>query len=175
MQYPATHGLITNWPGLLIGHGVADCGNLTLWDPETGFMCVVHVRRDLFPDIVNHAVIAMEEHGSKHTNILVAGGPMICADCYRFDAGFADKQLDPEIWVQKPVIAAEPYRKLDFRTSIEKRLEQLGIMPRNHHLTSTCTCCARGHLNNHAWPSARRNRTRRFLAASAILHPPNAN
>jgi copper oxidase (laccase) domain-containing protein len=182
MELPATHALITNWPHLLVGHGVADCGNLTFWDPKTGFMSVVHVRRDLFPGIVDNTFLAMEEYGSKMEDVLVAGGPMICRYCYNSTADEIDLFSDPAwkgfayAYSERGTLQLPPLKdktkplEVDMRGAIHAYLTSGGMRSDNIQLTNTCTSCARNDCGNHAWPSARRNRTRRFLAVSAILH-----
>lgn len=110
---PATDGLVTADPAVLLGIYVADCGVVFLADQRTGALGLVHSgKKGTELGIVAHAIQLMGEAlGSRAEDIVVQLGPCI-----------------------RP-----PVYEVDFASGIRHQCLEAGILPENLHDCGVCT------------------------------------
>ena len=145
---PATDGLITSSPNIMLGVKCADCIPLLLFDPAHKVAGVVHCGwRTLVNGIAEKAVNIMAAYrGTVPNDVIAAMGPSAGACCYEIGMDVA-RHLHP-----KSVNARNGQLFTDLRTELTYRLMILGLRSRNIEIIPDCTIC-----NEHLYFSYRRN------------------
>ena len=138
-------GMITNIPGMMLCTVEADCVPVYILDPVGKAVGMVHSGwRGTAKHIAANAVKLMaEEYGSNPSDILIAIGPCICADCYEvgmelrkeFAVTFNEDSLD-QIFVHPH---ADDKYMLDLKKAITITLMQAGVQKENIIDTGICT------------------------------------
>ena len=80
---PATDGLVTATPGLVLCVLVADCVPILLTDPVAGVVAAVHAGREgVRQGVLPAALSAMASLGARARNVTALLGPAVCGACY---------------------------------------------------------------------------------------------
>jgi YfiH family protein len=123
---PATDGLVTATPDVLLAVLVADCVPMLLADTSAGVVGAVHAgRRGAAAGIAARAVAAMTGVGAVPATIDVLLGPAICGACYEVPAGMRD-----EVEAALPGSASTTRQgtpALDLRAGLARQLADLGV------------------------------------------------
>lgn len=130
--------LITNQKGLLLSLVIADCIPLTLYDPKTGTIALLHVSRHNINSLIQNTISIMSQHfNTQPKNLYAELGPSIGPCCYTWFAGKdpeLEKGYDEFIIIESPTSA-----KLDLWGLTTKRLEQQGIPLNNINNPKICS------------------------------------
>lgn len=129
-------GHVTDRPGLLLTVGVADCVPVSVVDPETRAVALVHSGwRGTAAGIVERAVRRLADSWqSSPERLYLHCGPSICGECY---------EVGPEVHeAVNPDVPPPPGRALiDLRAAIAGRAEALGVPSRQITVSAHCTLC----------------------------------
>lgn len=144
-------GMITNVPGLMLGTTTADCVPVSLVDPVTRAIGLVHSGwRGTVACIAARAVGLMGEHyGTRPGDIVAFVGPHICRDCFEFGRDDAFAQLGR--FARGPYVRdageARPSKVLvDMNACILDTLRECGVEEANVHFSPACSLESAGVL-----------------------------
>ena len=137
-------GHVTDRPGLLLSVGVADCVPVSIVDPESRAVALVHAGwRGTAAGIVERAVHRLAEswQGSAE-RLWLHCGPAICGACY---------EVGPEVHAAvnpgRPVPAAPA--PIDVRAAIVERVVAGGVAEERVSVSAHCTRCGDGGFFSH--------------------------
>lgn len=142
---PATDGLLTNIPDLLLLTLVADCAVLSFFDPKRRVVALAHCGwRGAAGNIGRKMIEQMNETFDCHpADILVGVSPSIGPCCYEvredvmsvFEQAFPDQA--PHFFVPQP----NGSMHLDMWTIIKWQLLESGILDAHIEMSGLCTAC----------------------------------
>jgi hypothetical protein len=137
-------GHVTDRRGLLITVGVADCVPVSVVDPETSVIAMLHAGwRGTAAGIVERGIHRMvESWQSSPERLHVHCGPAICGECY---------EVGPEVHEAVNPDAPVPPGKanIDVRASIARRVMGLGVPAENVTVSTHCTRCGEPDFFSH--------------------------
>ena len=123
---PATDGLVTATPGLVLCVLVADCVPVLLADHEAGVVAAVHAGREgVRQGVVPAALSAMASLGARARHVTALLGPAVCGACYE-----VPEQMQAEVARVAPSAAVRTRNGtpgLDLRAGVEEILRKAGI------------------------------------------------
>ena len=126
LALPASDGLVTSVPGLVLVVLVADCVPVLLADPTAGVVAAVHAGRPgVLPRIVLEAVRAMAELGARPETTTALLGPAVCARCYE-----VPESMRAEVATAVPATWATSRTgtpSLDLRAGLVAELAAVGV------------------------------------------------
>ena len=126
-------GHATSVSGVLLTVAVADCVPVTLVDPETRQVAVVHAGwRGIVAGILDEGVTALVRMGAAPDRLRVHLGPHICGDCYEVGPEVHEALGGPVPTAPQPVSLAE---------ALERRAVALGIKTNLITVSAMCTRC----------------------------------
>ena len=129
--------LVTDKTDIAIGINTADCVPVLLCDPDAGVIGAAHAGwRGAVGGILEATVSCMVAHGAHLSNIRVATGAAICADC--FEVGEEVAAHFPEEVIDRS--REKPHADLPRYVSL--RLQAAGIPAEQIKLSNDCTRCA---------------------------------
>lgn len=137
-------GHVTDRPGVLLTVGVADCVPVSIVDPETRAVALVHAGwRGTAAGIVERAVHRLAESWqASPARLWLHCGPAICGACY---------EVGPEVHraVNPHLPVPDAPTPVDVRASIARRAVAAGVAPERVTLSEHCTRCGEGHFFSH--------------------------
>ncbi|MGI6037252.1 MAG: peptidoglycan editing factor PgeF [Limnochordia bacterium] len=135
--FPATDGLVTNLPGVLLTSLYADCVPLVFFDPQRKVIGMAHAGwRGTKAGIGLKTLELMgETFGTEPRHCLVGIGPSIGPCCYRVGEEVA--RGFPAETIQR----REDGYYLDLWRANRTPLIEAGILPKNLAKAELCTCC----------------------------------
>lgn len=123
---PATDGLVTAVPGVLLAVLVADCVPVLMADPVAGVVAAVHAGRPgSAAGIAVRALAAMRGLGARPARVEALLGPAVCGGCYEVPA-----QMRAEVEASLPGSACQTTRGtagLDLRAGLAAQLLAEGV------------------------------------------------
>lgn len=156
---PATDGLITVEPGLVIAVKTADCVPLLLFDPATKTAAAVHCGwRSLCAGIAEKTASLMEtSFGAKPGDILAAIGPSAGVCCYEIGDDVSRHLQFDSVRRENGAMYA------DLRHELRRRLEALGLRSDHVETSSDCTICNSGRFYSHRRDGVQSGRMMGFI------------
>jgi YfiH family protein len=144
-------GHVTDRPGLLLSVSVADCTPVSIVDPRTRGIALVHAGwRGTAGGIVERAIRASREGwGSAAADLWLHCGPSICGACYE-----VGPEVHAAIHPARPVPAAPT--PIDVRAAIAERAVGLGLPAEQVSVSAHCTRCGPPDFFSHRAGSAGR-------------------
>jgi YfiH family protein len=137
-------GHATELPGLLLAVGVADCVPVSLVDPETRSVALVHAGwRGTAGGIVERAMdVLAAEFRARVEDLWLHCGPAICGECY---------EVGPEVHagVRPGCAPPDAPTPIDLRAAIAERAAGQGILPERITVSAHCTRCGPGSFFSH--------------------------
>ena len=142
-ELPATDGMITDVPGVLLTTVHADCLPVWFFDPEKKAIGLVHAgwRGTAAGIAPKAAAMMMETYGSKAEDIYAYIGPGISSCCC---------EVGPEVyeefkkdWDFTDAFAKKAGEKyyIDLKGINRRQLTEQGLRPDRIGVSSHCTCC----------------------------------
>lgn len=132
----AFDGHVTDRRGLLVTASVADCVPVSVVDPESFVVAIVHAGwRGTAAGIVERAVHrVVESWQSAPERLYVHCGPAICGDCY---------EVGPEVHAGVNPGAEPPSAPscINLRAAIADRVMAMGVPPEHVTISAHCTRC----------------------------------
>jgi YfiH family protein len=127
-------GHVTRAPGVLLTVAVADCVPVTLLDPATRSVTILHAGwRGTAAGIVEAGLAALRQRLDVGADSLVAHlGPAICGECY---------EVGVEVYRALGLAAPDGPRPLDLRRVVAQRLQTGGIDGGQISVSTWCTRC----------------------------------
>ncbi len=169
--FPATDGLITDQPGILLAAFFADCTPLLLLDPVQPAIGVVHAGwKGTAKGIAAKAVAMMTDaYGSNPGDLLAGIGPAIGPCCYEVDEPVIEQFQDSHFG-HCLKLAADPGKAfLDLVEANRQCLIHAGVQPEKIQTISLCTSCRTDLFFSHR---KEKGRTGRLAAVMAIRSRP---
>jgi hypothetical protein len=121
---PATDGLVTDVPGLLLAIGVADCAPVLLADADAGVIGACHAGwRGTVGGVVPNTVAAMQDLGARPGRMRAYVGPCIGPESFEVGPEVA-AQFD-DAFVLHPPGAEKPH--VDLKAAIRAQLTAAGL------------------------------------------------
>lgn len=137
-------GHLTDRRGLLVTVGVADCVPVSVIDPNTSVVAMLHAGwRGTAAGIVERAIHRMvESWQAAPEHMHVHCGPAICGECY---------EVGPEVHqaVNPGFPIPEGRANIDVRASIARRVMELGVPAENVTVSTHCTRCGEPDFFSH--------------------------
>lgn len=137
-------GHATDLPRLLLAVGVADCVPVSVVDPGTRSVALVHAGwRGTAGGIVERALDALAAgYGARPDTLWLHCGPSICGECY---------EVGPEVHVGVRPGCAPPDAPtpIDLRAAIAERAAGRGVLPERITASAHCTLCGPGSFFSH--------------------------
>ena len=137
-------GHVTALPGLALTVSVADCVPVSLVDPETRSVALVHAGwRGVAGGIVERAMeLLAAEFGARVEDLWLHCGPAICGECY---------EVGPEVHagVRPGCAPPDAPTPIDLRAAIAVRAEERGVLPERITVSAHCTRCGPGAFFSH--------------------------
>ncbi len=142
---PATDGLITADPEIVLGAFSADCLLIYLWEPDARAIGLVHAGwRGTLGGIIYYAVETMQERlGARPHRILALPAPCIRPCCYEIGPDVIELAAG-SYWADQAVFYPSPkkgHAHLDLQLTNQNILLSAGIQPGNIGDGSLCTHC----------------------------------
>ncbi|HSM61783.1 MAG TPA: polyphenol oxidase family protein, partial [Longimicrobiales bacterium] len=140
--YEPCDGHATCDPGVLLAVTTADCIPVSMVDPETRAVALVHAGwRGVAAGVVERgAEVLRERLGVPSARLLVHLGPAICGRCY---------EVGPEVFQALGLDAREGPAPLDLRVAVARRVAALGVREESISVSSHCTRCGDAGLFSH--------------------------
>lgn len=137
-------GMVTKLSDVPLAVRVADCGNISCYDPVARVIGICHAgRRGTVAGIVSHLIASMKLLWSDAQNIYVYAWPSICQSCHQFVKQTEDL-FDDQYCLDG---------LLDLRAVWRDQLLQAGCVPEHIVISPECTMC------QSEFPSFKRNGT----------------
>jgi YfiH family protein len=154
-------GHVTDRPGLLLSVGVADCVPVSVIDPETRTVALVHAGwRGTAAGIVERAVNRIvESWQATPERLWLHCGPAICGACYE-----VGPEVHQAIHPDRPVPSANT--PIDVRAAIAERAVGMGLAPDHVSVSEHCTRCGSPDFFSHRGGSKARQ-----MGVLGILEP----
>lgn len=131
-------------PGLLLAVGVADCVPVSLVDPATRSVALVHAGwRGTAGGIVERAMdVLAADFGARVEELWLHCGPAICGECY---------EVGPEVHAGVRPACAPPDgpTPIDLRAAIFERAVARGVLAERITVSAHCTRCGPGIFFSH--------------------------
>jgi polyphenol oxidase len=140
---PEADAAVAASPGLLLGIQTADCLPVLLVDPARRTVAAAHAGwRGTVQRVTREAVRALEAHGSRPQDLVVALGPGIGACCYEV----GDELREAFGPGGASFFRTTPKGKLhlDVRAANVRQLEEAGVPPDSIYHVPECTYCLPG-------------------------------
>ena len=140
-MFPATDGLITQNPDIILTIKVADCVPVFLHDPSKKIIGLVHSGwRGTVENIVYNAIQLMQKNGAETGDIRCFLGPAIGFCCYEVDGAVA-QNIDDKAKVKME----ERKWKVGLHEQIRLQLVEMGIPIKNIRVSDICTYESQGY------------------------------
>jgi len=171
--FPATDGLITDVPGVVLMLRFADCVPLLFFDPRRPAVGLAHAGwRGTLAGIASRMVGAMQTAFGSRPEELIAGiGPAIGPCCYQVGRRLADQVQEqfpqwPDLIRRQPALAAspgdgDPY--FDLWRANRRQLEAAGVVS-----IAVAHCCTACHVDEFFSHRAEKGRTGRFAVVIGL-------
>lgn len=142
-------GHVTRARGVLVTVAIADCVPVTLVDPSTRTVAVLHAGwRGTAAGVVAAGLAALAQRLAVDAESLVAHlGPSICGDCY---------EVGPEVYRALGLPAPDRPRTLDLRRVVAGRLQDGGVHGSRISASTFCTRCGDSPFFSHRAGDAHR-------------------
>jgi hypothetical protein len=169
--FPATDGLITDEPGILLAGFFADCTPILLLDPVQPAIAVVHAgwkgtALDIAAKAVEEMVLAF---GSDPKDILAGIGPSIGPCCYEVDEPVIQQFKDSRFGdCLKPGLAPDK-ANLDLVEANRQRLIHAGVHAENIQTIPLCTACRTDLFFSHRKEQGRTGRLAAVIALKKTI------
>lgn len=149
---PATDGHVTRVAGVLLTVATADCVAVSIVDPETPAVALLHAGwRGAAAGILERGIAAMVDRlGSDPGHLHLHLGPAICGSCYE-----VGPEVHRALGLDEPP-GAEP---VDLRRVLATRAGEAGVEPQRITRSSLCTLCSEAPLFSHRGGSSGRQLT----------------
>lgn len=123
---PASDGLVTATPGLVLAALAADCVPVLLSDPDAGVVAAVHAGRPgARAGVVPAALRVMAELGAEPARMEALLGPAVCGSCYEVPR---DMRADVnEHLPGSTCVTSAGSSGLDLRAGLSRQLVDAGI------------------------------------------------
>jgi len=140
-MYPATDGLVTQDPEIILTLKVADCVPVFLHDPSKNIIGLVHSGwRGTVENIVPNAIQLMDKNGTETGDIRCLLGPSIGTCCYEVDWEVAKKFDD-----KAKVKMEERKWRVGLHEQIRLQLASVGVQKKNIRSSDICTYESQGY------------------------------
>lgn len=135
-------GHVTRAPGVLVTVAVADCVPVTLVDPSTRTVAVLHAGwRGVVGGIAEAGLDALGQRLDVPPGRLEGHlGPAICGSCY---------EVGPEVHRALGEAVPDAPEPVDLRRVLSERLEAAGVDPARITISTLCTRCGGAPLFSH--------------------------
>jgi YfiH family protein len=160
-QAPATDGVVTKKPGLVLRVLCADCVPVFVVDPKRRVMGLFHAGwRGAKKEILPKGLLLMARRfGCRARDLWVSVGPHIQPCCY---------EIGPEVAaffknVRGAVVRREKSLRLDLTRCLAAQARRAGVLPARFSAAPFCT------MHDRRFHSFRRDQTPRRMAALAAL------
>lgn len=163
---PATDGLHTDQPGVLLTSFYADCVPLFFLDPLSRAIGLAHAGwKGTVARIAEEMVRAFQRHyGSRAEELLVAIGPAIGGCCYEVDERIMERVRTAAARWEAAVIPRENGRyMLDLPRLNEEILAECGVAPERVLRTGWCTSCRTDLFFSHRKEAGKTGRMASFI------------
>jgi polyphenol oxidase len=163
---PATDGLHTDQPGVLLTSFYADCVPLFFLDPASRAIGLAHAGwKGTVARIVEEMVRAFQRHyDSKAEELLVAIGPAIGGCCYEVDERIMERVRTAAQRWEAAVVPRENGRyMLDLPRLNEEILAECGVAPERVLRTGWCTSCRTDLFFSHRKEAGKTGRMASFI------------
>lgn len=143
--FPATDGIITNRPGLLLATFYADCVPIFILDPVKKVVGSIHAGwKGTVAGIGAAALETMtSEYGSDPADCLIGIGPSIGPCCYEVDNPVIDELRGKFTWWQDVICESETgLRHLNLWETNRRIMREAGVPENNIDMADVCTCCS---------------------------------
>ena len=148
-MYPATDGLVTTNPKILLTLKVADCVPVYLYEPRINMIGLVHSGwRGTVGKIVPNAIQLMKKNGAEIVEIRCFSGPAIGICCYEVDGEVAhkfDNEAKMKMGNANPSFRVDPNDqrrgkwKIGLHKQISLQLAAAGVQKKNIRSSDICT------------------------------------
>ena len=130
----ATDGHVTRIPGVLLAVSIADCVPVSLVDPESRVVVLLHAGwRGIAADILEHAIRLLALRFALDADGLHAHfGPAICGECY---------EVGPEVHRGLGLPEPSAPEPVDLRAVLASRAARAGLRAEHVTRSSWCTRC----------------------------------
>lgn len=136
-----TDALVTKLRGTVLCINTADCVPVVLYDPVHGVIGAAHSGwRGTAGRIAAATVEAMRREGAVASDIYVAMGPSICAECFEVGEEVA-KTFRDNFRDKKIVTDQRPRPHVDLARAIAESLTDAGIPDEQIHYPTECSLC----------------------------------
>ena len=175
-DYRDVDGLITDEPGLVLSTFYADCVPLYVVDPVHRAIGMSHSGwRGTAARMGAVTLSAMQEaYGTRPEDVVCAGGPSICKDCYEVSADVADIFAEEFPGHEQEILAeseknsvgmahADKKYQLDLWKANEIIFLEAGVRKEHLAVTDICTCCNPKLLFSHRASHGKRGNLGGFL------------
>jgi polyphenol oxidase len=126
-------GHVTSSPGALLAVSIADCVPISLVDPETRSIALLHAGwRGVAEGILERGVAQLAEKGSSAAGLHAHFGPAICGQCY---------EVGREVFEGIGVTAPGDKACVNLRGILAERAIALGIARDKITVSAWCTRC----------------------------------
>jgi YfiH family protein len=163
----ACDGMITNTPGLLLSTSHADCTPLFFVDPVKKVVAMTHSGwRGTATRIGKNTIEQMEQAFScRPSDIHVAIGPCICADCYEIGEDVAEAFASTFQGDVEGILRERGKGKydLDLTKANQRILLEAGVKKEHMLCGNLCTCCNKDLLFSHRGAKGQRGNMSAFI------------
>jgi YfiH family protein len=163
---PATDGLYTNQPGILLASFYADCVPLYFLDPARKAIGLAHAGwKGTVARIAEEMVNAFyQKYGTKPDDLLVAIGPSIGGCCYEVDERIIQRVRESaNNWQSAVTSAGNGKYMLDLRRLNAEILTETGVWPERISCTDWCTSCRTDLFFSHRKEAGKTGRMASFI------------
>ena len=135
-------GHLTSAPGLVLSVAVADCVPVTLFDPTTRSVMILHAGwRGTAAGVVEAGLAALMQRLDVAADSMVAHlGPAICGECY---------EVGVEVYRALGLPVPDGPRPLDLRRVVAGRLQSGGVDGGRISISTWCTRCGESPFFSH--------------------------
>lgn len=163
---PATDGLHTNEPGILLTSFYADCVPLFFLDPQNQAIGLAHAGWKGTVARIGAEMVSVfaEEYGSRPDDLLVAIGPSIGGCCYEVDQRIIDQvKTATKEWEEAVKAQATGRFLLDLPKLNRLILQEAGITDNQMTLSGWCTSCHPERFFSHRKEAGKTGRMASFI------------
>jgi YfiH family protein len=163
-------GMITNEPGITLVTKYADCVPLYFVDEKKKAIGLTHSGwRGTVAEIGRCTVEELHrQYGSEPEDIIAVIGPSICRECFEIgeDVAIEFEKAFPEAYDLKILekIGDSSKYLCDLWAANHQVLIKAGLLEKNIHISSVCTCCNADILFSHRKTAGKRGSLAAFLA-----------
>lgn len=147
-------GLVGRAAGGLLLVTVADCVPVTVVEPESGSLALLHAGwRGAAAGILPRAIARLAAEGYPASGLRVYLGPAICGDCY---------EVGPEV-PRAFGRRVDGTSHLDIRAELARQAAEAGVDTSRVHRSGACTRCERERYHSHRGDGARAGRMAAYV------------